>query len=87
MSDQRDGNWDVYAVAVAGGAVTRITQNPANDGLPAVSPDGQRVAFYSDRGGVWGIWQVAMAGGAAAALVADLGPLPEWRAHGADWRR
>ena len=86
MSDQRDGNWDVYGVEVAGGVVTRITQNPANDGLPAVSPDGQRVAFYSDRGGVWGIWQVAIAGGTAEALVADLGPLPEWRALGADWR-
>jgi len=85
MSDQRDDNWDVYRVEVAGGAVTRLTDDPANDGLPAVSPNGQRVAFYSDRGGVWGIWQVAMAGGLAEVLEADLGPLPEWRAQGADW--
>ena len=34
---------------VAGGAVTRLTNNPSNDGLPAISPDGNSIAFMSDR--------------------------------------
>jgi Tol biopolymer transport system component len=33
-----------------------LTSDPAIEGLPAWSPDGQWVAFVSDAGGNWGIW-------------------------------
>jgi TolB protein len=51
-----DGNWDIYLVNSDGNKVRRLTQEPANDGLPVWSPDGQWLAFFSDRAGQWGIW-------------------------------
>nr|HMN28741.1 hypothetical protein [Caldilineaceae bacterium] len=84
MSDQRDGNWELYSVAVASGAVTRLTENAANDGLPVVSPDGTTVAFVSDRAGSWAIWTAPFGGGVAEELL-PLGELPNWLEQGLDW--
>jgi TolB protein len=38
-------------MGAGGGHVTRLTFNPAGDGLPTWSPDGRRIAFASDRDG------------------------------------
>ncbi len=87
MSQERDGNWELYRLEMAGGAVTRLTNDPALDGLPAVSPDGQQVAFLSNRGDGWGIWVMPARSGPARQLVALDGNLPDWLLHGLDWPR
>jgi Tol biopolymer transport system component len=84
MSDQRDGNWEIYQVEVASGTVTRLTNSPANDGLPVISPDGASVAFVSDQTGGWAIWTMPLAGGAGQ-LITPIGDLPNWLEHGLDW--
>lgn len=84
MSDQRDGNWEIYLATVATGAVARLTNHPADDGLPVVSPDGAMVAFLSNRGGDWAIWTVPITGGLAEELVA-IGALPNWLEQGLEW--
>jgi Tol biopolymer transport system component len=53
---QRDGNWEVYRVNLDGTGLTRLTNNGANDGLPAWSPDGSSIAFVSNRDGGWAVW-------------------------------
>ncbi len=54
----RDGNWEIYVATFydSGLRLSRLTNNPANDGLPAWSPDGNTIAFLSDRSGHWSIW-------------------------------
>jgi hypothetical protein len=84
MSDQRDGNWEVYLVTVATGAVTRLTNHPADDGLPVVSPDGTTVAFLSNRGDGWAIWTAPVNGGVAEQLVM-IGDVANWLEQGLDW--
>jgi Tol biopolymer transport system component len=80
---QRDGNWEVYvadleasAAAIATGAnLQRLTRDPANDGLPAWSPDGRYLAFVSDRDGAWAVWLMRADGGGQRRLFAIGGPL------------
>jgi TolB protein len=58
MSTGREssGNWEIWTIDRNGGNATRLTNNPAADGLPTWSPDGRSIAFVSNREGVWAIW-------------------------------
>jgi TolB protein len=53
---KRDGNWEVYVVNADGSGLKRLTNKPANEGLPAWSPDGKTLAYVSDQGGAWAVW-------------------------------
>lgn len=85
MSNGRSENWDVYSVDVPAGTVTQLTADPAQDGLPAVSPDGNTIAFMSDRGGSWNIWVQPLDGGEALRLTAIEGSLTNWLEHSLQW--
>ena len=65
-----DGNWEAYAIDLDGSNLINLSQSPASqDGLPTVSPDGNWVAFVSDRDGSWGIWVAPRTGGEAIKVV------------------
>ena len=46
-----------------GKGLKQLTEDPANDGLPAWSPDGKVIAFVSNRGGPWAVWAMNPDGG------------------------
>jgi hypothetical protein len=71
----RDGNWELYSVSIDGGQVTRLTDDPANDGIPTWAPDGNTIAFASDRDGQWAIWGINPDGSNARQLFPLDGPL------------
>lgn len=70
-STQHRPTADIYIKQVGARAVTQITADPGNDVMPAISPDGSRVAFCSDRNGAWNLFVVTTAGGQPAQLTAE----------------
>jgi Tol biopolymer transport system component len=61
---------DLYLQRNGGRAITQLTNDPANDAMPAVSPDGTRIAFCSDRAGDWNLYVMDITGGQAVQLTA-----------------
>lgn len=49
---------DLYVLPIQGGKARRITEGPAFDVQPRFSPDGNEIAFTSDRGGGDNLWIV-----------------------------
>jgi Tol biopolymer transport system component len=71
------GNWDIYLQRVAGGRPINLTEDsPADDLQPAFSPDGESIAFRSEREG-GGIF-VMGATGEAVRRVNSRGYFPDW---------
>ncbi|HXG72622.1 MAG TPA: protein kinase [Gemmatimonadaceae bacterium] len=50
------GNSDIWHAAIDGTRRVRLTDDPAMDLMPSASPDGQTIAFISDRSGQLTIW-------------------------------
>jgi Tol biopolymer transport system component len=50
--------WHIYIVTVASGAVKQVTFGNFTDWYPSWSPNGQTIAFTSDRSGQDGIWVI-----------------------------
>ena len=55
---ERNGEYDVYAAPVTGGAETRLTTAKGLDDGPDFSPDGRFIYFNSDRTGRMQIWRM-----------------------------
>jgi len=59
---------DVWLVDREGGAALRLTAGLGRDDHPRWSPEGDRIAFLSDRSGATQIWTIAPSGGEAVPL-------------------
>ena len=64
------GGGEIYTMNPDGSDVTRLTNNSADDSMPSWSPDGQRIAFTSNRDGNYAIW-VMNADGSGLALLTN----------------
>jgi Tol biopolymer transport system component len=51
LSDSSSTSFEIYSMNTSGSGLTNLTDNPARDMYPAWSPDGEKIAFCSDRGG------------------------------------
>lgn len=70
-STQHRPTSDIYVKQVGSRTVTQLTADPANDVMPALSPDGKKIAFASDRSGAWKIYMMSASGGQAVQLTSD----------------
>ncbi|HBK30642.1 MAG TPA: peptidase S41 [Porphyromonadaceae bacterium] len=59
---------NIYTVAVGGGKANQITSHPSHDTQPVWSPDGQKMAFASNREGSFDVFVVSKDGGTATRL-------------------
>jgi len=74
-------NWDIYQQRLAGSAARNLTENsPDDDTQPAYSPDGELIAFRSERKG-GGIF-VMGATGESVRQVSNFGHYPDWAPDG-----
>jgi serine/threonine protein kinase len=81
-SKARNGNWDIYRQRVGGENAQNLTADCDQDDVsPAISPDGERIAFHSGRGG--GGLFVMGATGESVRKVADVGFDPSFTPDGA----
>lgn len=61
---------DLYTLPMQGGKATRITSGQGFDAMPAFSPNGEQIAFVSDRNGAPNLW-VANADGSDPRRLSD----------------
>ncbi|MCA9304098.1 MAG: PD40 domain-containing protein [Phycisphaerales bacterium] len=67
-STQHRPTADIYIKSINGNVVTRLTDDPAQDVMPAISPDGRFIAFSSDRNGSWDLYIMPSDGGKVVQL-------------------
>ena len=63
---------DLYTIPIAGGQATRLTSGMAWDAMPRWSPDGQQIAFISDRDGGDNLWLVRADGTGAHKITKEI---------------
>ncbi len=73
-------NYVIRSLDTQTGDLSRVAglSSSRNDMLPSPSPDGQRVAFYSDRSGEVGLWLAGSAANSPAEPVDGLFPHPRF---------
>lgn len=83
-STQHTDTADIYRKSVHGHTITQLTNDAGNDLMPVISPDGDRIAFASDRDGTWNIYVMNIGGGQAVQLTNDSSPQlhPSWSPDG-----
>ena len=80
-SGYSSGNWDIYLQRVGGKNPINLTKDsPADDSEPAFSPDGESIAFRSEREG-GGIFLMGATGESVKRLT-DFGHNPVWAPDG-----
>ena len=79
IPDPDSGNRDIWLLDLAIGTLSRFTSHPANDWQMAWSPDGQRLAFASDRNGRSSVYVKPVDGGEEELLLRlpDRGVFPK----------
>jgi eukaryotic-like serine/threonine-protein kinase len=62
---QAGGQYDIFVIAVDGGAPRRVTDDPSDDAVPSWSADGRAIYFASNRTGRHEVWKTRVDGGPA----------------------
>jgi TolB protein len=76
---QRNGDFDIYAIPVAGGEETRLTTAKGLDDGPEYSPDGKYIYFNSERTGHMQVWRMKPDGSEQEQVFSD--DLNNWFPH------
>jgi Tol biopolymer transport system component len=82
---RESGDWEAYIIGENGANILNVSNSPnSSDGLPTISPDGQWIAFASDREGPWAVYVAPISGGPAQKLF-DFPKANPWGTGNHDW--
>ncbi len=83
-STQHRPTADLYLKRLGSSVLTQLTSDPGHDMMPSISPDGQWIAFTSNRSGNWDVYVMPIDGGKALQLTTDAAPdlHPSWSPDG-----
>lgn len=76
---------NLCVIRTDGTGYRQITDDASRNRGPAWSPDGQRIAFFSDRSGHYDVWAIRPDGSGLERLTATTGPaltIPSWSPDG-----
>ena len=82
------GNRDIWLLDPAKGTQKQLTKDARQNFYPRVTPDGQSVLFFSDRGDTFGLWRMDIDGGNQRQLISgpllrfDITPDGQWIVYG-----
>lgn len=85
FQSHKDGNWEIYALDLNSGNITRLTNDLAYDGAPTWSADGKEIAFESYRAKDLDIWKMNADGTHPVNLTPDSEEYdfaPQWSSDG-----
>lgn len=79
-----DGNAEILVLDLDTRRISRLTHHPADDAFPTWSPDGDRIAFASQRSGTFNLYVVNASGGDPSAITHNTGTSwqPAWEPDG-----
>jgi len=80
----RNWDWDIYALSPSGMLLRRLTFGGGDNRAPAWSPDGQRIAFESNRNRNWDVYSMRADGSDVRRLTDDphFDGSPRWSPDG-----
>lgn len=83
-STQHRETSDIYLKRFGQNVVTQLTDDESDDAMPAISPDGKRIAFASNRDGYWNIYVMPATGGRPVQITSDRAHCvhPSWSPDG-----
>jgi len=76
FSSLRTGNADIWSLGADGNDLRQLTNDPASESVPILSPDMKTVFFESDRTGTDQIWRMEPNGTNQRQITTDEGGLP-----------
>lgn len=71
-----EGQADIFLMPAAGGAVKRLTTDPADDTMPSFDNDGKSIYFSSARSGQFEVWKMPANGGRPVQITTTGGERP-----------
>jgi serine/threonine protein kinase len=76
----REGNYDIWLKNLVTGRDVRLLETRENEYYPTLSPDGSRLAFYTERDGKRTTYVMHTTGGAPEKICEDCGTISSWSA-------
>lgn len=70
-STQHRSTADLYIKRVNSKTVTQLTSGGSDNVMPDISPDGERIAFATNRNGSWDVFVMPITGGQAVQITSD----------------